>query len=338
MVGIGGLRKFVVVSGVSIVMANAWAADAVLLRDAHVVESGANASKKYGTKDQLALREGRSVFLAFDLSTLPSGVSPDAIARANLRLFTTKVKAPGSFSVRALTASFDEATINAASAPPFLSSSFDPTAQPMTAIDAGIERVIDVTAMVQAWVSGGLANEGLTLIADAGSGLDVTFASREGEPGNKPRLEIEVIPPSGPPEDSTNTVASGFGFAPAILAATQTFAFVSGTTTTIAVEDGESIVVIASAALGTTSAAGSGDASFDIGVRVAGTTVEPTVPANEFQLLRVAQNNRIPVTATRVLSGLTAGNYEVGLVYRTNSITWNNNDSTRIVAFTLRTP
>lgn len=317
---------------------SALAADAVLLRDAHVVESGTNAAKKYGLKDTLALREGRSIFLAFDLATLPADVTADRIARANLRLFATKVKAPGTFAVRALTAGFVESTISGANAPPFLSSAFDPVALPMAEIDQGRERVIDVTAFVKAWVGGGLANEGLTLIADGGSGLDVAFASREGDSGNKPRLEIEVDPAPSDETPPTHAVAQGQGFAPAVLPTTAVFAFVTGATTTITVAADEAIVVIASAALGTTNAAGSGDAAFDIGVRLSGSAAEPTVSANEFQLLRVGQNDRIPVTLTRVLSGLAPGNYEVGLVYRTNSAAWNNNDSARCLAFALRTP
>lgn len=335
---VGRLSIGFLVVGIGWFASPAPAADAILTSDAHVVESGSAASKKFGTKSSLALREGRSVFLAFDLSSLPAGVTADRVAVANLRLFTTKVKAPGTFAVRALTSGFDEATITGATAPPFLTSAFDPVGLPMVASDEGRERVIDVTALVKAWIAGGIANEGLTLIAESGSGLDVAFSSREGDAGNKPRLEIELDPAPIPAPPATNTVVAAHGFAPPVLAASATFAFVTGATATITVAEGESIVVLACAALGTTHAAGSGDAAFDVGFRPAGALVEPTVPADEFQLLRVAQNERIPVTSTRVLTGLAPGDYEVGLVYRTNSTNWNNNDSARCVAFALRAP
>ena len=70
-----------------------------------------------GTRRQpiLAVQEGTTTYVQFDLSSLPEGTS---ISKATMRLYVNSVLTPGMFDVYQVNDSWSESTLNNNNAPP----------------------------------------------------------------------------------------------------------------------------------------------------------------------------------------------------------------------------
>ena len=164
----------------------AHATDAVLTGDASV--NSAHPTTNYGALSNLYVGNGTTSLLQFDLSVLPSGTTASQISNATLRLYVNRVNAAGSVTVSPVTSSWTESAVTYATAPAIGSSFATFTASnPETFVS------VDVTSLVQGWVTTPASNYGLALTSAAANvlldakendetahvaGLDITITSQ----------------------------------------------------------------------------------------------------------------------------------------------------------------
>jgi len=118
----------------------------------------------------------------------------------------------------------------------------------------------------------------------------------------------------------SGTYTSGYGGDPS-----STLGFI-GPTVSVTVSDGQRVYVSSHKALGSSSAGGAGDLDLYICYRVSGSVITPTTVGGGSYNMAVPQNTRVPMGLTAVISGLTAGTYDVGLCGITSSANWNSNE------------
>lgn len=98
-------------------------------------------------------------------------------------------------------------------------------------------------------------------------------------------------------------------------------------TLTVTISAGQKIVVIANRAFGTVSAAGAGNLDLYVGYRVAGSGAVPTNYGGGMFNLTAVQNERTAFGISGVITGLSAGTYEVGMTGDDDGNgQWNNNE------------
>lgn len=128
--------------------------------------------------------------LRFDL---PGGVNPSDVSVATLRVFVGTVGSPGQISVYAAGSAWSESTVTGVTAP-----------VPGTPVALGVPIVatksfvvIDVTAQVKSWLSGG-GNFGF-LLTPALAGTSIFLDSKENTSTSQvAQLDIQLIAPAGP--------------------------------------------------------------------------------------------------------------------------------------------
>ena len=168
-----------------------WAVLATVTDDAYIVTNTPNAHN--GADTFLSVVGGtRKAFIKFNLGALPSGVTATDVAKATLTVWANVVNTPGSIDVKRVTSAWTEAGITASTAPTL--GIVDAAAVPVTTKNTYV--TADVTALVQAWIGGTLANNGLALVARTAS-TSVQFDSKEASTGQEPRLDITLKGPAG---------------------------------------------------------------------------------------------------------------------------------------------
>jgi hypothetical protein len=148
-------------------------------------------SNKRGLQPKLLLggKKQFSVYLKFDNSALPEGLTEDNVSKATLRVYTAKIKRRGMVQIMPISRRWSELDIVA------------PTVYEDRAISGQIvsekEYVsLDVTDIVKAWFSGEIANEGLAIKGDA---IFVNLASKEARSkGGHPAILEVALENSGP--------------------------------------------------------------------------------------------------------------------------------------------
>lgn len=137
-----------------------------------------------------------SGLVRFDLSPLPPGA---AVELATLRLWVNRVSNPGILDVHLADAMWNEATVTGLSAPPVGAQVGSLTVE---VPQKNNWLTLDVTSVVQEWIAGTLANNGLALVGDPADPLSVGFDSKENRLTSHP-MELEVYVsaagPAGPP-------------------------------------------------------------------------------------------------------------------------------------------
>jgi hypothetical protein len=149
----------------------------------------------YGGWPLLAVQQGSNSYVQFNLSGLPANAS---IAKATLRLYVNVVDRGGSFDVFAINQAWKENTLLVSNAPPLGSSATG--GQPIAISGANLHQflVIDITALVQQWVSGSVPNYGVALSLTTSNG-SFSFDSKESiYSSHEPELEISLNGPAGP--------------------------------------------------------------------------------------------------------------------------------------------
>ena len=153
-------------------------------------------NKNYGNWPSLAVAKGANAYLQFDLNTLPAGV---AVNKATLRLYVNDVENNGGIvDAYQLDNAWQETTLTSATAPVLGVSATGGKPVALSRANQNHFLLIDITALVQQWVSGALANNGVALALTGGSG-SILFDSKESLfTSHEPELEIVLNGPVGP--------------------------------------------------------------------------------------------------------------------------------------------
>jgi hypothetical protein len=161
----------------------AHATDAVLTGDASV--NSARTTTNYGSLSNLYVGNGYTSLLQFDLSVLPSGTTAAQVSKATLRLYVNRVNTAGSVTVSPVSSAWTESAVTYATAPT-VGSSF----ATFTDNNPGTFVSVDVTTLVQGWVTTPASNFGLALTAAA---ANVLFDAKENdETAHVARLDITL--------------------------------------------------------------------------------------------------------------------------------------------------
>ena len=161
----------------------AHATDVALTGDAHV--SLTRSTTNFGTLANLYVGNGNTALLQFDLSTLPAGLTAGQISRATLTVFVNRVNTGGTVSLSPVTSAWSESAVTYATIPVIGAS-----VNGFTAATAGQYVTLDVTSLVQGWVTAPATNFGLALTSTV---ANVLLDSKENdETGHAATLDITV--------------------------------------------------------------------------------------------------------------------------------------------------
>jgi Collagen triple helix repeat (20 copies) len=166
-------RRFLCWVGLAAVLAAlpAFAVEATLVADAHV--NSALPAVNSGAISNLNVGGGYTALLQFDLSTLPAGTTATQVSRATLRLYCNRMDTAGLVSVQPVGGAWGEYSVTFATLP-----SLGAATQVVQVGQAGAYVAVDVTALVQGWVTAPATNNGIALTA--GTAV-VQFDSKEND-------------------------------------------------------------------------------------------------------------------------------------------------------------
>jgi hypothetical protein len=183
----------------------AYAAQVALTADTHI--NAARPTINFGTLSNLYIGNGNTALLQFDLSTLPVGLSSGQVSRAILTVFVNRVNTPGTVSLAPILSAWTEAGATYASAPVLGSAT-----NTFAVSTAGSYITIDITPLVQSWVTTPAANFGVALSA---ASANLLLDSKENdETAHAATLDITVAStgatgPQGPQGIQGVTGANG---------------------------------------------------------------------------------------------------------------------------------
>src|SRR5882757_2893531 len=166
----------------------AFAVEATLVADAHV--NSARPTVNSGAISNLNVGGGYTALLEFDLSTLPAGTTAAQVSRATLRLYCNRMDTAGLVSVQPVKGAWGEYSVTFATLPALGSA-----AQVVSVSQAGAYVAVDVTALVQGWITAPTSNNGLALTA--GTAV-VQFDSKENDlTGHAAVLDVALASSGG---------------------------------------------------------------------------------------------------------------------------------------------
>jgi hypothetical protein len=135
----------------------------------------ADPTTNYGAKTLLDVESAsQTTYIQFNLSSIPSSYTGADVTQATLKLYVNAVTTAGSFNVDYVNGTWSESTITSNLAPAL--GTTIAASVPLTAADKNQYILINVTAAVQAWLSG-TANDGIALVGN--SPLNASFDSKE---------------------------------------------------------------------------------------------------------------------------------------------------------------
>jgi len=164
--------------------------------DSILVSSKPN--QNFGSSSILAVQNGVTSLIQFNLSGIPANAS---LQKASLRLYVDAVQAPGAFDVYPVESAWTENQVNFQNAPALGASATG--GKPLTITRAAQNDfvLVDITALVQEWINGETANNGMALALSGTTGC-FSFDSKESIfTSHEPELEVVLnsIPgPQGP--------------------------------------------------------------------------------------------------------------------------------------------
>lgn len=161
----------------------AHATNVALTGDAHV--SLTRSTTNFGTLANLYVGNGNTALLQFDLSTLPAGLTSSQVAHATLTVFVNRVNSGGTVSLSPVTSAWSESAVTYATIP-----TIGAPVDGFSAATAGQYVTLDVTSLVQGWVTAPATNFGLALTSTA---ANVLLDSKENdETGHAASLDIAI--------------------------------------------------------------------------------------------------------------------------------------------------
>jgi Collagen triple helix repeat (20 copies) len=164
------------------------AAEAPVVGDTYISSGSPNTT--FGTSPTLTVAAGNSALVQFDLS----GYAPtETVAAAYLRIFVDKVTTGGALQFTQVTSSWVEGAATFNTAPGVAGSAFG-TASASTASQFV---VVDISALVQNWISNPGSNFGIQIDAVGGT-ASVLLDSKENTATSHPAvLDISLVGPAG---------------------------------------------------------------------------------------------------------------------------------------------
>jgi hypothetical protein len=185
--GFRGLALVVLVSFLSM----ACVAQAPPIADTYVASGLPN--KNYGANTTLAIQNGITSYVKFNLSGMPSGAT---VSRAILTLYVDAVTAGGTFDVYQVNGPWTENGLTYNTRPALGSSATGN--QPISLTAANAFLVIDITSLVQSWLNGSVTNYGVAMVLIGTSG-SFSFDSKESTTySHAPQLVVYFNGPTGP--------------------------------------------------------------------------------------------------------------------------------------------
>jgi len=200
------LTHAISLSTLLLVPMGAWAAGANSIADASVNSSFPLAN--WGAAAAIKIGAGNTGLIQFGLSSLPTLTAPQ-INKATMSFYVNTVAVAGSVDVSQVTSAWTETGVTYGTRPTFLSAFA--TGVPMAAAKQWV--TVDVTQLVQDWVTGVAPNFGIQISAAAGAPLtSLALDSKENLNTSHPAfLEVVVqsVGPAGPAGATGTTGTSG---------------------------------------------------------------------------------------------------------------------------------
>ena len=170
-------------------MVGAASGQATLVADTHV--NVALPAMNSGAISNVNVGGGYTGLLQFDLSLLPAGTTSAQISRAVLRIFVNRMDTPGLVSVAPITSAWGEYSVTYQTIP-----AMGTVAQVFQVSQAGEFVAVDVTSLVQGWVSAPATNFGAALTA--GTAV-LEIDSKENDLTSHPATLDVTLVAQGPP-------------------------------------------------------------------------------------------------------------------------------------------
>ena len=168
----------------ALVGGRAFAVEATLVADAHV--NVALPTMNSGGISNVNVGGGFTGLMQFDMSMLPAGTTAAQISRAVLTVYVNRVDTAGVISLQPLTGAWSEYGVTYQTLP-----GMSAATQVFNVSQAGQYVAIDVTALVQGWVTAPSSNNGFALTA--GTAV-AQFDSKENDlTGHPATLDIGIV-------------------------------------------------------------------------------------------------------------------------------------------------
>src|SRR5271166_3119810 len=196
--------RFVSLLSLSLLAWTTTAAYAQLTPSQDAYTSTATPTKNFGAATVLDVESSQTTYIQFNLPSIPAGYTSADITKATLKLYVDAVTAAGSFNVDYVNGTWTESTITSSLAPA-LGTTIQASV-PLTTADKNQYILIDITAAVQAWLSG-TANDGIALVGN--SPVNASFDSKESTKTSH-TAELDIVFASGGTLTGVTT-ASGSG-------------------------------------------------------------------------------------------------------------------------------
>ncbi len=174
------------VLGFSILSSALAHAELPVAADAHVTSS--RPSVNFGSLSNLNVGNGSTALIQFDLSSLPAGLQPSQVGHATATLFVNRVNTPGVVNMAPVTSSWSEFGVTYSTLP-----SLGATSASFTASAAGQFVTLDITSLVQGWITSPASNFGIALTSSA---ANIQLDSKENDQtGHTPGVVVIIIVP-----------------------------------------------------------------------------------------------------------------------------------------------
>ncbi len=155
----------------------------------------ATPTKNYGNWPVLVVQQGATSYLRFNLAAFPAGVT---VNKATLRLYVDNVdNNGGAFDVFEVNTPWSETSLTSSNAPPLAGSATG--GQPVTVAKGSASQfvLVDITTLVEGWLSGAVPNNGVAISLTSGTG-SISFDSKESiYTSHEPELEVVLNGPAG---------------------------------------------------------------------------------------------------------------------------------------------
>jgi trimeric autotransporter adhesin len=152
-------------------------------------------TKNFGSGPLLAVQSGSTSYIQFDLSGVPASAT---LSKATLRLYVDSYSQAGKFDVYEIDSPWSEHALNFSNAPSLGASATGGI--PLSVSKSSLNQfvLVDITRLVQRWLSGNVPNNGIAL-ALVGTTGSFGFDSKESQfTSHEPELELAFLGATGP--------------------------------------------------------------------------------------------------------------------------------------------